>query len=69
MADYQLTSEGVIRLADGAFIPASEANADWRCYLAWVDAGNTADPSSTPATPLIEADTTFGDDPWQAIGI
>jgi hypothetical protein len=33
---------GVQRLSDGAFIPDDEANADWRAYLEWVDAGNTA---------------------------
>jgi hypothetical protein len=44
MAAYQLiASGGVRREADGAAIPADPRNADWREYLAWVAAGNTAD--------------------------
>jgi hypothetical protein len=32
---YRLTADGVLRLRDGAFIPADESNRDWREYLAW----------------------------------
>jgi hypothetical protein len=67
MADYQATPDGVLRLADGAFIPASPGNSDWQAYLEWVEAGNTADASPAAPMPLIEADMTFWGDPWQAI--
>jgi hypothetical protein len=39
---------GVIRDADGSYIPASSGNADWQTYLAWVAAGNTANPYVAP---------------------
>lgn len=38
---YKLAGNGVVRLADGAFIPADQANADWREYQAWLDKGHT----------------------------
>src|SRR5450830_1468620 len=41
---YQLTSGASIRRSDGANIPADPANSDWQAYLAWVAAGNRADP-------------------------
>ena len=42
---YTLTEgDSVTRDADGASIPADEGNRDWREYLEWVDAGNTAAP-------------------------
>lgn len=42
---YQLTkSASIKRLADGANIPAAPGNSDYRDYLAWVAAGNTAAP-------------------------
>ena len=37
-------NDGVIRDADGASIPANEGNREWREYLEWVTAGNTAAP-------------------------
>lgn len=41
---YQLTaSTNVLRIADGAEIPADETSPDYQRYLAWVDAGNTAE--------------------------
>ena len=40
---YKLTdTETIIRLADGASIPADPANTDYANYLEWVEAGNTA---------------------------
>lgn len=52
---------GVIRSADGAFIPADPGNTDYQAYLAWVATGNTPDPVAPALTP---DDTTFTDDPW-----
>lgn len=49
MAAYKLTRfDCVLRTADGAAIPIDERNADYRDYLAWVAAGNTADPADPP---------------------
>lgn len=48
MADYKLTAQGVIRRADGAHIPDSPGNRDWRKYQAWLLAGNTPDPADPP---------------------
>jgi hypothetical protein len=46
---YKLTNETtVIRLADGAYIPADPANTDYRNFLDWMKAGGTpqaADPA------------------------
>ena len=44
MSDYILSESGVIRASDNASIPPDDRNRDWREYLEWVDAGNTADP-------------------------
>lgn len=49
---YQLFNaelwEGVIRLADNAFIPADPANTDYQAYLAWVAEGNEPLPAPEP---------------------
>lgn len=45
---YKLTISGVQRLADGAFIPADERNADWREYQVWLAKGNTPEPADAP---------------------
>ena len=37
--------EAVIRLSDGACIPKSEENIDYKQYLAWIEAGNTPLPA------------------------
>ena len=40
---YKLTNtETIIRIADGASIPADPANTDYANYLEWVADGNTA---------------------------
>ncbi|MGC5830116.1 DUF4376 domain-containing protein [Ralstonia pseudosolanacearum] len=46
--EYQFGSnDTVVRLDDNAIIPADPDNADYREYLAWVEAGNTAMPRSS----------------------
>jgi hypothetical protein len=47
MAEYALTlnPDIVIRTADGLNIPNDEANAYWREYQAWIDAGGVPDPA------------------------
>jgi len=44
MSDYILSESGVIRNSDRASIPNDDGNRDWRAYLQWVAAGNTAAP-------------------------
>lgn len=57
---YQLTKGGIIiRLADQASIPMVADNSDYKAYLAWVAAGNTAlpaTPDDTAAVALAQAD-------------
>jgi hypothetical protein len=49
---YQLTTtDTIIRLADGAFIPADPANTDFAAYTAWLEAGNEPDPAPAPPPP------------------
>jgi hypothetical protein len=48
---YRLTaSSSVVRLSDGACIPADPGNADWLAYQQWRAAGNT--PLSAPSPDL-----------------
>jgi hypothetical protein len=44
---YQLTQgTNIIRLFDGATIPADPENLDYQAYLAWVELGNTPLPAA-----------------------
>lgn len=50
---YKLTNTtSIIRIADNAFIPADPANTDYQAYIAWVEAGNTAEPYVEPPAPI-----------------
>ena len=40
----------VLRVSDGASIPADPLNTDWRAYQAWLKAGN-APPAETAVEP------------------
>jgi hypothetical protein len=57
MAAYQLVAtlpgmmQTVMRVEDGAFVPFDPANKDFQAYLAWVEAGNQADPAPEPSPP------------------
>jgi hypothetical protein len=43
---YRLRRRGhVERIEDGLFLVPDESNADWRLYLDWLAAGNTAEPA------------------------
>ena len=49
---YTLTSGGgVVRDADGAFVPADARNPDGGVYLAWLAAGNAPTPAPAMAPP------------------
>lgn len=48
MENYKLTSYGIIRLSDNAFIRGPDAtNADWIAYTDWLSLGNTPQPEFT----------------------
>ena len=49
---YKLTDNtNIIRISDGAFIPADEANTDYANYLEWVEEGNTPEAADVPPDP------------------
>jgi|TARA_R110000823_G_scaffold207721_1_gene338248 hypothetical protein len=40
-------SSSITRLSDGANIPPTEENMDWRAYQQWLSEGNTPEPAET----------------------
>ncbi|MET3134952.1 hypothetical protein AAKU55_005255 [Oxalobacteraceae bacterium GrIS 1.11] len=45
MAYKNTPGTGIVRISDGAFIPADLGNVDYASYLAWVAAGNVPLPA------------------------
>ena len=52
---YKLTDNTqIIRISDGAFIPADPANSDYAAYLEWVEEGNTPEAADVPPDPTYQ---------------
>lgn len=54
---YKIAPNGVVRLHDGAVIPASNDNTDWLSYLAWLDQGN--EPQEADNTVQVPSEVTM----------
>ena len=56
-AAYRLATNGVVRTADGAFIPNDTRNRDWQAYQTWLAVPNTADAALVPTLSEYKATT------------
>jgi hypothetical protein len=66
---YQLKTDGVIRTTDGAHIPATTRNRDWRDYQDWLALGNTPDPAAPDPAPIDYSDTNNLDKTLKALAL
>lgn len=70
MSNYKLLrSGGVQRLDDGAFIPPTTDNHDWRDYQAWLALGNAPQPADPAPVPLDISDINNLDKALKALAL
>lgn len=57
---YKLTNTtSILRLADTAFIPQDDSNADYRQYLDWLAEGNIPEPADPVVVPVPQRITNY----------
>jgi hypothetical protein len=66
---YKLLKQGVKRIADGACIPPSDGNMDWREYQKWLALGNTPDPQDPDPAPIDFSDVDNVEKALKALGL